>query len=87
MWFRSKPAPNSIDQDFITRYWDLSGRVESLEAHVDDRLHELEKRYKRSEQAERSLAKKKEGPCADDNGNPGTHRIIQALRNSQKRTV
>lgn len=87
MWFRSKPAPNSIDQDFIRRYWDLAGRVESVEAHVDDRLLELEKRYKRAEQAERSLAKKKEGPCEDAPGYRGVHPVIQALRNSQKRAV
>ena len=68
MWFRQKVQPSTLDQDFISRYWDLVGRVDSLEAHLDDRLNELEKRYKRSEQAERRLQEKRElaNPCEDD---------------------
>jgi len=68
MWpFSTPEPPNTIGQDFITRYWDLVGRVDSLEAHLDDRLDELERRYKRAEQSERRLDEKRaKTPCDED---------------------
>lgn len=66
-WFSTPEPPSTLDQDFIQRYWDLVGRTDSLEAHLDDRLDELERRYKRAEQSERRLDEKraKETPCPD----------------------
>lgn len=78
--FARHRAP-TIDQDFVTRYWDLAGRVDKMEGHLDDRLDDLERRYKRSEQAERRLEGKKAEaakPCPDDIS--GQHPALRALR-------
>jgi len=68
MWFASTPKPpRTLDQDFITRYWDLVGRVDKMEAHLDDILEEVQRRYKRAEQSERRLDEKRErSPCDDE---------------------
>jgi len=80
MWFRTKTPTCTIDQDFITRYWDLQGRVDNLEAQLEDRLHELELRYKRSEQAERRLdEKRQESPCSDESERPNDRAALRTL--------
>jgi len=72
MWpFSTSVPPSTLDQDFIKRYWDLSSRVDSLDAQLDERLDELERRYKRAEQSERRLDEKRDKPpCPDDVANP-----------------
>lgn len=83
MWPFTAPLQTSttpvLDQEFIARYWDLEGRVIHLESNVDDRLHELEKRYKRAEQSERRLleGKKAPGDCEDC---PDENPLIKALK-------
>jgi len=73
MWWKStREQPSTLDQDFITRYWDLSSRVDALTAQLDERLDELERRYKRAEQSERRLdAKRADTPCPEDEEPPG----------------
>jgi len=68
MWPFSRPTqPPTLDQEFITRYWDLSARVDSLESQLEGRLEYLEKTYKRAEQSERRLEQKRsvDSPCPD----------------------
>ncbi len=68
MWpFSTQAQPPTLDQEFITRYWDLAARVDSLESQLDGRLEYLEKTYKRAEQSERRLDEKRarETPCSD----------------------
>ncbi len=68
MWpFSTRAQPSTLDQDFIARYWDLHSHVSALEAQLDERLDELERRYKRAEQSERRLDEKRseESPCPD----------------------
>lgn len=85
MWlFSARAQPNTLSQEFIARYWDLEAKVSAMQLLIDDQLHELELRYKRSEQAERRLEEKRDGaasPCADDDvtGNPA----IIALKKRQ----
>jgi len=65
--FSTQPQPNTLDQDFIARYWDLQSHVNALEAQLDERLDELERRYKRAEQSERRLDEKRvKSPCDED---------------------
>jgi len=83
--FSRAPRAPTLDQDFVTRYWDLSGKVDSLEARVEDRLDEIERRYKRAEQAERRLDAKRaeESPCADnppENGSSGLYDLARRAR-------
>jgi len=83
MWpFTDSTQPSTtptLDQEFIARYWDLEGRVVAMESNIDDRLHELEKRYKRAEQAERRLDGKQadDSPCPDE---PADHPAIIAMK-------
>lgn len=72
MWpFSASPQPSTLDQDFITRYWDLVGRVDKMETHLDDIMDEIERRYKRAEQSERRLdAKRANSPCPEDEEPP-----------------
>jgi len=92
MWpFSSTSPPSSIDQDFITRYWDLKAQVDGMQLLIDDQLHEIENRYKRAEQSERRLAQKREegSPCADEEGSPAgvQHPSIIALKKRQHKDV
>jgi len=69
MWWKKKEnGIGTLSQEFISRYWDIEGRVGNLESTLDERLDELERRYKRSEQAERRLDQKRAAvpPCPDD---------------------
>jgi len=91
MWpFTASPGLSTaptLDQEFIARYWDLEGRVIALESNIDERLHELEKRYKRAEQAERRLNGKKP-PCEDEENehDVGAHHLaLKALKERQNR--
>lgn len=65
--FSRSDQPSTLSQEFITRYWDLHARLDSLEASLDSRLDYLEKTYKRVEQSERRLDQKRNGssPCPD----------------------
>lgn len=77
----TRHKPPTIDQDFITRYWDLAGKVDKLESVLDERLDEVERRYKRAEQAERRLEGKRveaDKPCQEDTS--GQHPALRALR-------
>ena len=67
MWpFSTPEQPSTLDQDFISRYWDLQSHVTALEAQMDERLDELERRYKRAEQSERRLDEKRQDtPCPE----------------------
>jgi len=72
MWpFSTSSQPPTLDQDFIQRYWDLHSHVSALEAQLDERLDELERRYKRAEQSEYRLEEKRaKTPCPDDVADP-----------------
>jgi len=89
--FKRSSSVSTIDQDFITRYWDLVGRVDALEAHLADRLDELEKRYKRAEQSERRLKEKQQKgeDCedCDEDGIPHANSAIAALKARRKSTM
>lgn len=78
MWpFSTSPQPPTLDQDFITRYWDLEGRVTALDAQVTERLDEVERRYKRAEQSERRLDEKRaESPCPEDEQPSGRRQSV-----------
>lgn len=85
MWpFSHEIPPSTLDQEFIQRYWDLVGRVDSLEARLEEQLDELGKRYKRSEQAERRLEEKRseDSPCAEEPGRE-LHPALVALKKRQ----
>lgn len=56
MWpFRQK-SPPTLSEEFVTRYWDLSARVDSLEQRLDDALGDLKRRAASVAQAERRKA-------------------------------
>jgi len=78
MWpFSTKLPPSTLDQDFIQRYWDLSARVDALSAQLDERLDELERRYKRAEQSERRLdSKRAEEDWPDDEQPSGRRQTV-----------
>lgn len=75
--FTRSPQPSTLDQDFIQRYWDLASHVDALEAQLDERLDELERRYKRAEQSERRLDQKRaDEPCADVEAQEGRRQSV-----------
>jgi len=89
-WFSTSPQPSTLDQDFITRYWDLVGRVDKMETHLDDIMDEIERRYKRAEQSERRLDEKraKDTPWPDEEQPPvrryGVYDIARRVLESQR---
>lgn len=86
MWpFSTPPQSSTLDQDFIQRYWDLRAEVGALDARLDERLDELERRYKRAEQSERRLDQKRleEAPCPDEVEWPGIYGIARRARESR----
>lgn len=85
MWpFPARAQPDTLSQEFIARYWDLEAKVSAMQLLIDDQLHELELRYKRSEQAERRLENKRDEsaqPCEEPDLSP--HPALVALRRRQ----
>lgn len=63
-FFKSKDPPG-LTEDLIQRVWDLGGRIKQLEDRFDGQLDELSKRYRRAEQSEARLERKKDGDCED----------------------
>lgn len=54
----------TLDEEFVERYWDLKARVGALEDRLEAALDDLQRRYQRAEQAERRLeAKQTNGPA------------------------
>lgn len=86
-FFGTKP-PQTLDQDFIKRYWDLEGRIIQLEERIGAQLDELSKRYRRAEQSERRLEEKREAavPC-DEESEGDQHPAILALKRRQTRVI
>lgn len=70
MWPFTSKRPQTLSEEFVTRYWDLEARVSGLETKLEERLEELQRRYQRAEQAERRLDAKRIDPdqleLADD---------------------
>jgi len=68
-----KKKPPALTEDLVQRQWDLQGRLKQLEDRFDASLDELEKRYRRAEQSEIRLERKKTStPCDDAEAEAGS---------------
>jgi len=85
MAFWHSKRPEGLTKELIERVWDLGGRLEQLEDRLDAKLDDLSKRYRRAEQSEIRLEKKKaSGDCADEEPSSDEHPAIVALKRRQK---
>jgi len=86
-FFRIKDPPG-LTQDLVQRVWDLTGRIEQLEDRLEAKLDDLAKRYRRAEQSESRLEKKKGEPCLDcPDEETDDHPSILALKRRQGKHV
>jgi len=86
--FSTRNKSARLDQEFVSRYWDLVGRVGHLEDRLEERLHELELRYKRSEQSLRRLdEKRQEKPCDEEKSPNGSMSPAFQEARSRRRAV
>jgi len=84
MWpFKGKQV-SSLTEELVQRVWDINGRLEQLEGNIKAHLEELSRRYKRAEQGELRLDKKREEKgcedCEDDAPSERTHPAIASLK-------
>ena len=74
MRFFGTKRPPALAEELVQRVWDCSSRLKQLEDRFDASLEELSVRYRRAEQSEQRLEKKRNAsPCDDDDdGLPDT---------------
>lgn len=84
MGFFKTERPETLLEEHVQKLWDLSSRIKQLEDRFEGQLDELSKRYRRAEQSEARLERKRvSGDCDDGGDVRDPHPAITALKRRQ----